>query len=198
MIENEEPLKHQYDKFVFEIIKNIKAVFGKPVKGKKRRKNEMALKDPPFKKQLIFFRYLPYWKEFKIGHVIDTMHVEKSVFESTIDLLLDIPGKMKDELNVRKDLQALGISEELHPQEKLNGKVYLPPASYTLTNEKKIAICKCLRRIRVPMRFSTNIKNLVSLSELKMSGYNTHDCHTMLSLFLVIAIRAINHPYVKM
>jgi hypothetical protein len=36
------------------------------------------------------------------------------------------------------------------------------------------------------------------MSELKMSGYNTHDCHTMLSLFLVIAIRAINHPYVKM
>jgi hypothetical protein len=31
-----------------------------------------------------------------------------------------------------------------------------------------------------------------------MSGYNTHDCHTMLSLFLAIAIRAINHPYVKM
>jgi hypothetical protein len=31
-----------------------------------------------------------------------------------------------------------------------------------------------------------------------MSGYNTHDCHTMLSLFLSIAIRAINHSYVKM
>jgi hypothetical protein len=31
-----------------------------------------------------------------------------------------------------------------------------------------------------------------------MSGHNTHDCHTMLSLFLSIAIRAINHPYVKM
>jgi hypothetical protein len=46
--------------------------------------------------------------------------------------------------------------------------------------------------------FSTNIKNLVSMLELKMSGYNTHDCHTMLSLILAIAIRAINHPYVKM
>jgi hypothetical protein len=33
------------------------------------------------------------------------------------------------------------------------------------------------------------------MSELKMSGYNTHDCHTMLSLFLAIAI---NHSYVKM
>jgi hypothetical protein len=36
------------------------------------------------------------------------------------------------------------------------------------------------------------------MSELKESGYNTHDCHTMLSLFLAIAIREINHPYVKM
>jgi hypothetical protein len=55
----------------------------------------------------------------------------------------------------------------------------------------------CLRGIRVPIGFSTNIKNLVSMSELKMSGYNTHDCHTMLSLFLAIAIRAVNHLYLK-
>jgi hypothetical protein len=31
-----------------------------------------------------------------------------------------------------------------------------------------------------------------------VSGYNTHDCHTMLSLFLTIAIKAVNHPYLKM
>jgi hypothetical protein len=31
-----------------------------------------------------------------------------------------------------------------------------------------------------------------------MSGYNMHDCHTMLSLFLAIAIREINHPHVKL
>jgi hypothetical protein len=36
------------------------------------------------------------------------------------------------------------------------------------------------------------------VSELKVSGYNTHDCPTMLSLFLAIAIRAVNHPYLKM
>jgi hypothetical protein len=126
------------------------------------------------------------------------MHVEKGVFESIISLLLDIAGKMKDGLNTHKDLQDHGIREELHPQERPNGKVYLPLARYTLTNKEKRVIWKCLRGIRVPIGFLTNIKNVVSMSELKMSGYNIHDYDTMLLLFLAIAIRAINHPYVKM
>jgi hypothetical protein len=61
------------------------------------------------------------------------MHVTKGVFESTISLLLDIASKTKDGLNTRKDLQALGIREELHPQERQNEKVYLLSASYTFT-----------------------------------------------------------------
>jgi hypothetical protein len=36
------------------------------------------------------------------------------------------------------------------------------------------------------------------MSELKVSDYNTHGYHTMLSLFLAIAIRVVNHPYLKM
>jgi hypothetical protein len=193
MAENGEALKHRDGKFVFEMINNIKVVFGKPVKGTKRKKRKKPTKDSPFKKQSIFFRYLPYWKEFEIGHAIDTMHAEKAVFKSTISLLWDIPCKTKDGLSAPKNLQALEISEELHPQKRSNGKAYLPLASYTLTTEEKRAICKCLHEIRVPIGFSTNIKNLVSMSELKISGYNTYDCY--LSLFLSIAI---NHPYLKM
>jgi hypothetical protein len=116
------------------MIKNIKVVFRKSVKGKKRKKNKKALEDSPFKKQPIFFWYLPYWKEFEICHAIDTMHIEKGVLESTFGLLLYIAGKTNDGLNAHKDLQALGIREELHPQERWNGKVYFLPASYTLTN----------------------------------------------------------------
>jgi hypothetical protein len=78
------------------------------------------------------------------------MHVEKGVVESIIGLLLNIPSKTKDRLSACKDLQALEIREELHPQERPNGKNYLPPARYTLTTEEKRAICKCLHRIRVP------------------------------------------------
>jgi hypothetical protein len=143
-IKNEEAPKHRDGKFVFEIIKNINVVFGKPVKEKKRKKNEKASNDSLFKKQSIFFRYLICWKEFEISHAINTMHVTKGVFKSIIGLLLNITGKTKDGLNACKDLQFLGIREELHPQERSNEKVYLPLASYTLTNEEKRVIYKCL------------------------------------------------------
>jgi hypothetical protein len=180
------------------MIKNMNVIFGKPVKGIKRKKSEKPPKDSPFKKQSIFFWYLPYWKEFKIDHAIDSMHVETGVFESTIGLMLSIPSKTKDRLSARRNLQAPEIREELHPHETPNGRAYLPLASYTLTTEEKMSICKCLHGIRVPTSFSTNIKNMVSMSKLKMSAYNTHDCHTILSLFLAIAIRVVNHPYLKM
>jgi hypothetical protein len=49
-IENEDAPKYQDGKFVFEMIKNINIVFGKPVKGKKRKKNENAPKGSSFKK----------------------------------------------------------------------------------------------------------------------------------------------------
>jgi hypothetical protein len=64
-IENGEAPKHQDGKFVFEMIKNINVIFGKPLKGIKRKKSKNPLKDSPFKKQPIFFRYLPYWEELE-------------------------------------------------------------------------------------------------------------------------------------
>jgi hypothetical protein len=72
------------------------------------------------------------------------MHVEKGVFERNIGLLLDIPSKTKDGLSAHKDLQALEIREEIHPQERSNEKTYLPPATYTLTTEEKrayVSVC---------------------------------------------------------
>jgi hypothetical protein len=49
-IENKATLMHRDGKFLFEMIKNINAIFGMSVKGKKRKKNKKAPKDSPFKK----------------------------------------------------------------------------------------------------------------------------------------------------
>ena len=40
-------------------------------------------------------------------------------------------------------------------------------------------------------RFSSNIRKLVSMKDLSLCGYNYHDCHVLLMVFLPIAIREI-------
>jgi hypothetical protein len=125
-IKNGEAPKHRDGKFVFEMLKNINVIFGKHVKGIKRNKSEEPPKDSPFKKQSIFYRQLPYWKEFEIGHAIATMHVEKGVLKSNISLLLDIRSKTKDGLSARKDLQALEIRKSyFHKKDRMERLTFL-------------------------------------------------------------------------
>jgi hypothetical protein len=125
------------------------------------------------------------------------MHVQKNVFDSIIGTLLDMPRKSKDGLKSRTDLVRFELRLELHPISRPNGKYFLPPASYTLTPEEKKTFCQCLRGVRVPMGFSSNISKLVSMNDLSMYGYNSHDCHLMMMVFLTIAIRAIKPVHVK-
>nr|AAM92812.1 putative transposon protein [Oryza sativa Japonica Group] len=153
---------------------------------------------PLFKKHSIFFKYLPYWKDLEVRHAIDVMHLEKNVFDNIVGTLLDMPNKTKDGLQSMMDLVEMGIREELHPQEgEKNGKVYLPPACFTLTPEEKKSFCNSFRDVRVPIGFSSNISRLVSMKDLSVSGYNSHDCHVLLTVFFAIAIRAIKPEHLK-
>jgi hypothetical protein len=90
------------------------------------------------------------------------------------------------------------IRQDLHPVDKGNGRYELPPASYNLTRDEKKAMCDSLRGIRVPSRFTSNIRKLVLMKYLSLCGYNCHDSHLLLTVFLLIAIRAIKPVYVNM
>ncbi|XP_074267043.1 uncharacterized protein LOC141590345 [Silene latifolia] len=115
---------------VYEQVKDINVVFGKPNKFEKNAK---------YKKKSIMWN-LPYWQYISVRHCIDIMHVEKNVTESLIGILLNIPGKTKDGYKARKDIEEMGTRNELAPQEK-GKRVYLPPACYTLSkNEKSIVV----------------------------------------------------------
>lgn len=61
-----------------------------------------------------------------IHHAIDVMHVEKNVCESMIGVLLNTPSKTKDTLQAWRDFQEMNIRKELYPQDKGNGRYYLP------------------------------------------------------------------------
>ena len=121
------------------MVKKINIVY-----GKKFKRTKPPIEGVPFKKQSIFFKYLPYWKDLEVPHAIDCMHLKKNVFDSTICTLMDVKGKTKDGLKSRRDLVNMKIRSELHPVEQGNGKFMLSAASFNLTSAEKRELCMCL------------------------------------------------------
>ncbi|XP_042404585.1 uncharacterized protein LOC121994707 [Zingiber officinale] len=50
-----------------------------------------------------------------IRHYLDVMHIEKNVFESLINTLMNVKGKTKDNVAARLDMVEMGIRPELTP-----------------------------------------------------------------------------------
>ena len=76
----------------------------------------------------------------------------------------------------------------LHPIE-VNGKIELPPACYTLSNDEKRAICLWVKNLKFPDGYSTNLSRCVNIEERKFSGIKTHDCHVFLERLLPFLVR---------
>nr|AAX96657.1 transposon protein, putative, CACTA, En/Spm sub-class [Oryza sativa Japonica Group] len=193
---------------VHNLVMGITNEFGKKRKvGKRKEKSTSKEKTEEhvekqktkersmWKKKSIFWR-LPYWKDLEVRHCIDLMHVEKNVCESLMGLLLN-PGTTKDGLNARRDLEDMGVRSELHPITTESGRVYLPPACYTLSKEEKIDLLTCLSGIKVPSGYSSRISRLVSLQDLKLVGMKSHDCHVLITQLLPVAIRNIFPPKMR-
>ncbi|MFO8369130.1 hypothetical protein R6M70_14500, partial [Staphylococcus aureus] len=168
---------------VYHKVKDINTIFGQTQK-KSTEKNA-------WKKRSIFFD-LPYWRDIEVRHCLDVMHIEKNVCDSLIGTFLNIQGKSKDGVNARLDLVKMGIRDQLHPRQHSAGKrTYLPPACHTLSKKEKISLCECFRGIKVPQGYSSNVKSLVSMKDLKLVGLKSHDCHVLMQQLLPVAIRVI-------
>ena len=99
--------------------------------------------------------------------------------------LLDIPGKTKDHLNARFDLQEMGIRKELQPV-LLNGdgKIRLAKACFSMTPQEKALFCKVLKEAKLPQGCASNIARCVQVGDKKVSGYKSHDAHFMMHYLL--------------
>ena len=64
------------------------------------------------------------------------MHIKNIVCENIYDTLHQ-PGKIKDEINTRKNLEHLEIREKLVPNETNENNKVLPLAPYTLSKKEK-------------------------------------------------------------
>jgi len=57
-------------------------------------------------------------------------------------------GKPKDTFEAREDLKRMKERDNLHPEKTDDGRNYLKPASYTLSNEEKESMFECLSSTR--------------------------------------------------
>ncbi|XP_040361932.1 uncharacterized protein LOC121049286 [Rosa chinensis] len=171
---------------VFARVEGMNCAFGKKCRPAKSVEDQSR---PCWKKKSIFFE-LEYWRYIPVRHNLDVMHIEKNCCDAIIRTLLNIPGKTKDGVAARLDMVEMGIRTGLNP--KIGAKRdKLPLASWNLLlNEKKI-VCNSFFNMTVPVRFSSNVRSLVSMDDLRLVGLKSHDCHTIMQILLPVALRSV-------
>lgn len=153
----------------------------------KDRKRKRTPEELNWTKKSIFFE-LPYWSKLKLRHNLDVMHIEKNIFDNVIGTLLGIDGKTKDTEKARLDLADMNIRKELHL--KYDGNKWLkPPAAYTMTTNERKEFCVFLNSVKFPDGYAANISRNVNITDGKISGLKSHDCHVMLQRLLPVGIR---------
>ncbi|XP_074352362.1 uncharacterized protein LOC141691530 [Apium graveolens] len=120
----------------------------------------------------------------------NVMHVEKNVCDNIIGIILHMKFKSKDSLASRLDLVDMGIRPDLAPEvgEK---RTYLPLAPYTLSRKEKQTILASLYDMKLPYGHASNIRNCVSMIDMKLYGLKSHDCHILLQQLLPVCIRSV-------
>ena len=76
----------------------------------------------------------------------------------------------------------------LHPIE-VNGKIELPSACYSLSNDKKRVLCLWVKTLKFLEGYSANLSRCVNIEERKTFGMKTHDCHVFLERLLPHEVR---------
>ncbi|KAK1680568.1 hypothetical protein QYE76_041416 [Lolium multiflorum] len=190
---------------------DIQTAYGKLQKqkrsGRKKRKRgegdedlenkeEVHTVESTFKKRSIFFQ-LEYWKFLLVRHNLDSMHIEKNVFDNIVNTLLDVDKRSKDNANARMDMKRMKIREHLHIDETQE-KPDLPDAVYYMESSKKKMFCGLVKNVRFPDNHASSMYNKVRLEENKFVGMKTHDCHILFEEILPLAVMKTLHKEVAL
>ncbi|XP_040994342.1 uncharacterized protein LOC121240884 [Juglans microcarpa x Juglans regia] len=163
---------------------------GKSTKKRKRMPNELN-----WTKKCIFFE-LPYWLDLGLRHNLDVMHIEKTICDSILGTLMNIEGKSKDTTNARRDLEDLGLRKELHLQHDGN-HTSMSLACYMLNVTKRKSFCARLSEVKFLDGFASNIARCVNITEGKIMGMKSHDCHIFMQYLLPVVIGGYLRPDIR-
>lgn len=102
------------------------------------------------------------------------MRIEKNICESILATLFKVKGKTKDTFKARKDMEDMKTRKELHLIKRPNGKYARPSTSYTLKKKNASSFCECLKSVKFPDGFASNINICVNEKEGKILGLKSH------------------------
>ena len=138
--------------------KEIHTVYGKLQKPKKSEKKkrgrteegdeieqeeEVHTVESTFKRRSVFFQ-LEYWEDLLVRHNLDTMHIEKNVFDNIVNTLLQVENRSKDNVNARKDMKRMKIREHLHIDETQENPE-MPKAPHYMNADQKRMFCSVVK-----------------------------------------------------
>lgn len=90
------------------------------------------------------------------------------MLENVYGILLNIEGKLKDNLNAHLDLQELNIRVDLHPQQIGPNKLYLLLGYYIISRNEKQVFWNLLRNIKVLDGYTGNKSRCISSAHCKL------------------------------
>lgn len=67
----------------------------------------------------------------------------KNIYDNVIGTLLNIKGKLKENLKTRLNLVDIGCRSEIHPQTNEGSKSKLPPVLFTMTEKERGSLWSC-------------------------------------------------------
>lgn len=76
-----------------------------------------------------------YWKINLIRYILDVMYIEKNFFENVFNIVMDLNGKIKDNVKVRMDMEKFCKRTELELKKLFNGKIVKLKVRYVFNLE---------------------------------------------------------------
>jgi len=88
------------------------------------------------------------------------MHIEKNFCENILNIVMDVPGKSKDNANARLDIEDLCAREQLHLRTRENGNSYKPKAKFALSIQQRRSLCEWLCSVGLPDGYCSNFNKM--------------------------------------
>jgi hypothetical protein len=134
---------------------------------------------------------LEYYKDLELPHNIDVMHTKKNAGESLFHTVLNIPGKSKDNVKARVDVEKLCDRKRLYMQAPTGHRKnwFKLHANFCLDSTQKKEAFKWLKYVVMfPDGYCSNISTGVNLSTGKVTRLKSHDYHLWIERLMLVIV----------